>query len=70
LVREGRIAIGMTRRAVEDALGEPGDTKEDISVSGRKDKLYFREQVGARGKVSYALEVTLIDGRVVKIKDT
>jgi hypothetical protein len=69
LVREGRIAIGMTRRAVEDALGEPGDTKEDISVSGRKDKLYFREQVGARGKVSYALEVTLIDGRVVKIKD-
>ena len=70
LVRQGRIAIGMTRRAVEDALGEPGDTKEDISVSGRKDKLYFGKQVSARGKVSYRLEVTLIDGLVVKIKDT
>lgn len=69
-VRQGRIAIGMTRRAVEDALGEPGDTKEDISVSGRKDKLYFGKQVSARGKVSYRLEVTLIDGVVVKMKDT
>lgn len=69
LVREGRLAIGMTRKAVEDALGKPCDTKEDISTSGRKDRLYFREQVGARGKVSYGLEVTLIGGRVVKIKD-
>lgn len=69
LVRQGRLAIGMTRRAVEDALGAPCDTKEDISTSGRKDRLYFRERVSARGKVSYGLEVTLVDGRVVKIKD-
>lgn len=69
LVRQGKVAIGMTKRAVKDALGVPRDTKEDISASSRKERLYYREKVGARGKVTYELEITLVDDRVVKIKD-
>ena len=67
-VKQGVVAIGMSRLGVATALGRPAHRSEEISRDKEVERLFFGETVGPRGGVRHLLEVTLVNGRVEKIK--
>jgi hypothetical protein len=68
LANEGRVALGMSFAALETALGQPEDRHFDIARGREVVKLCYGKSVGARGGVSYGLEITMVNGSVDRIK--
>lgn len=69
LVRRRELALDMTEAAVRAVHGSPVEVKREETASRRVERFLYKPTKGSRGKVTYGLEVTLVNGIVTKIKE-
>ena len=63
------LCIGLPKSEVLSIYGDPADSKQKVSKSGRVQRLLYVRQVGPRRGVSYSMEITVTDDRVSGWRD-